>query len=89
MAKVSRARRKLVAPDAHERLQRHADDVLDALALLRVATRLAVRQKRSAWLRERIIASSTPPERLEQLGDLLRRWIEKRRIELLGPDWRS
>ena len=88
MAKVWRARRRYLTPTSNEPLQRRADDVLDVLALLRVAARLDVRRQRAAWLREQIIAMSTPPERLERIADLLRRWIEKRRLELVAraPD---
>src|SRR5690348_5256755 len=40
MAKMSRVRRRRRARDANEQLQIRADDVLDVLALLRVAARL-------------------------------------------------
>ncbi|HEY2853669.1 MAG TPA: hypothetical protein VGJ18_12530 [Gemmatimonadaceae bacterium] len=86
MAKVSRRRAMLVREPANPELQHRADDVLDVLALLRVAARLGVRQRRVQRLRERIIASSTSADVVDRLADLLRRWNEKRRRELLGRD---
>jgi len=82
MAKVSRRRAQLVRHASPIELQHRADDVLDALALLRVAARLGVREQRVVRLRERIISASTSPELVERLADLLRRWNEKRRREL-------
>jgi hypothetical protein len=82
MAKVSRRRAQLVRHGSPIELQHRADDVLDALALLRVAARLGVRGQRVVRLRERIVSASTSPELVERFADLLRRWNEKRRREL-------
>ena len=64
-------------------LQREANDVVDALALLRTAERFGLRAARGRELRTRLIAGTMPVEVRHQWMALLRRWIEKRRSDAL------
>ena len=74
---------------AAEPLQREANDVVDALALLRSAERFGLRRVRSTSLRERLIAGEMSTESVHQWMSLLRRWIEKRRIDALEEPYRG
>jgi len=73
---------------AAEPLQREANDVVDALSLLRSAERFGLRRARATSLRERLIAGEIATEAVHQWMALLRRWIEKRRIDALEEPYR-
>ena len=64
-------------------LQREANDVVDALALLRTAERFGLRAARGRELRTRLIAGTMAVEVRHRWMALLRRWIEKRRSDAL------
>ena len=67
-------------------LQQRANELADALALLRVAERLGLRAIRATWLRRRLLIGGAAPEELERWVGVLRRWVEKRRNEMVeGP----
>ena len=73
-------------PINEDPLQREANDVVDALALLRTAERFGLRATRGRALRTRLIAGTMPDEVRHQWMALLRRWIEKRRSDaMLDP----
>lgn len=73
----------LKAGRANAAMQAQADAVADVLALLRTAERLGCRPARAAALRRHL--TSAPPSRAALRGTttVLRRWIDKRRAELL------
>lgn len=62
-------------------LQRQANDVVDALALIRTGTRFGLRRSRSDRLRARLLDGSISAEARERWTAVIRRWIEKRRAE--------
>jgi pyruvoyl-dependent arginine decarboxylase (PvlArgDC) len=64
-------------------LQREANDVVDALALLRTAERFGLRAARGRELRTRLIAGTMSVEVRHQWMAILRHWIEKRRSDAL------
>lgn len=64
-------------------LQRQANELLDALDLVRAAERLGLRSARATVLRNRIVASPLPSESLDRLSMILQRWIDKRRAEIV------
>ncbi|HEY2852448.1 MAG TPA: hypothetical protein VGJ18_06355 [Gemmatimonadaceae bacterium] len=64
-------------------LQRDAAIIVDALALVRTATRLGLRRVRSDRLRQQLLDGTIAAERREPVMSVLRRWIEKRRRETL------
>ena len=64
-------------------LQREANDVVDALALLRTAERFGLRYARGRELRTRLIEGTMPSEVRHKWMSVLRRWIEKRRSDAL------
>jgi hypothetical protein len=66
---------------AADPLQRHANDIVDALALLRTATRFGLRRARSDRLRSRLLDGSLSAEARDRCAAVVRRWIEKRRAE--------
>jgi len=69
-------------------LQREANEIVDALALVRVATRLGLRRARSNQLRERLLDGRISGERRMRWLLVLQRWIEKRRAEALRDPYR-
>lgn len=77
-SEASSGRRNLMDDDP---LQRQANELLDALHLIRTAQRLGLRSARATRLRARIVASTMTPETLDRLSTILRRWIDKRRAE--------
>lgn len=64
-------------------LQREADDVLDVLGLIRAAERVGLRRARGEGLRARVIAGTVSGAARDRWTSLLRRWINKRRLEAL------
>lgn len=66
---------------ATDPLQRHANDVVDALALIRTASRFGLRRARSDRLRACLLDGSVSAEARERWTAVIRRWIEKRRAE--------
>ena len=67
-------------------LQQRANELADALALVRVAERLGLRALRAAWLRQRLLVSGVAPHALDRWAGVLRRWVDKRRDEMVeGP----
>ncbi|HKO14599.1 MAG TPA: hypothetical protein VJU87_00070 [Gemmatimonadaceae bacterium] len=64
-------------------LQRRANELADALALVGVAQRMGLRSARAAWLRGRLVSGAAAPEVLERWAGVLRRWVEKRRDDLV------
>lgn len=74
---------------AAEPLQREANDVVDALALLRSAERFGLRRVRATSLHERLISGAMSTESVHRWMSLLRRWIEKRRIDALEEPYRG
>jgi hypothetical protein len=74
---------ELASPIADDPLQREANDVVDALTLLRTAERFGLRTARGRDLRTRLIAGTMPVEIRHRWMALLRRWIEKRRSDAL------
>ena len=70
-------------PITADPLQREANDVVDALALLRTAERFGLRYARGRELRTRLIAGTMPSEARNKWMALLRRWIAKRRSDAL------
>jgi hypothetical protein len=70
-------------PISDDPLQREANDVVDALALLRTAERFGLRAARGRELRTQLIAGTMSAEIRHRWMALLRRWIEKRRSDAL------
>ncbi|HEY2851390.1 MAG TPA: hypothetical protein VGJ18_01000 [Gemmatimonadaceae bacterium] len=64
-------------------LQRDAAIIVDALALVRAATRLGLRRIRSDRVRQQLLDGTIVGEAREQTMAVLRRWIEKRRRDAL------
>jgi hypothetical protein len=64
-------------------LEQEANDVVDALGLVRAAERLGLRTARGTRLRARFISGAMSSVVRERWTSLLRRWIEKRRNEAL------
>jgi len=64
-----------------EPLQRQANELLDALDLIRAAQRLGLRTARAVLLRNLIVSGALPVETVDRLSMILRRWIDKRRAE--------
>ena len=64
-------------------LQRRANELVDALSLVRAAERLGLRPLRAEWLRGRIAATATSAPTRERLLTMLKHWIAKRRDEVL------
>jgi hypothetical protein len=58
------------------------DAVLDALALLRSASRMEMRPGRAARFRETLSSPNVGEQTIGAISDVLRRWIHKRREEL-------
>lgn len=68
-------------------LQREANQIVDALAVVRAATRLGMRRARGNQLRERMLDGRISGEERMRWLLLLQRWIEKRRADALrDPD---
>ena len=70
-------------PTDDMRLEQEANNVVDALGLVRAAERLGLRAARGARLRARLVAGTMSSHGRERWTALLRRWIEKRRNEAL------
>ena len=64
-------------------LQHEANQIVDALAVVRAATRLGMRRARGNQLRERMLDGRISGERRARCLVVLQRWIEKRRAEAL------
>jgi hypothetical protein len=64
-------------------LQRRANEVADALSLVRTAERLGLRPRRAEWLRRYVVSSLPSHDARERLIGMLRHWIAKRRDEAL------
>lgn len=70
-----------------ESLQREADDVVDALTLLRSAERFGLRAARAERIRATLVASTSAPAQRDRWVTLLRHWLEKRRIEAFSDPY--
>lgn len=64
-------------------LQREANDIVDALTVVRAATRLGMRRARGNQLRERMLDGRIAGETRRRWLLVLQRWVEKRRVEAL------
>ena len=70
-------------------LNRHADEVMDLLDLLRVADRLAFPPRRGTLLRRRAVAGEVDRQRLARLCHRLRGWIRRATVASLAAKPRS
>jgi hypothetical protein len=83
----SRGREEFSAVSLHgDPRQREANDVVDALALLRTAERFGLRSTRARRLRARFMSGMSAEVRKRWMS-LLRRWIERRRADALGDPY--
>jgi hypothetical protein len=64
-------------------LRQQANEIVDALALVRTAARFGLRRARSDRLRLRMLDGGISANAREQWTAMLRRWIEKRRAEAM------
>lgn len=64
-------------------LQRRANELVDALSLVRAAERLGLRPLRAEWLRRRIASAETSAATRERLVMMLKHWVAKRHDEAL------
>lgn len=64
-------------------LQREANEIIDALTVVRAATRLGMRRARGNQLRERMLDGRISGERRKRWLLVLQHWIEKRRADAL------
>ena len=70
-------------------LQREANQIVDALAVVRAATRLGMRRARSNQLRERMLDGRISKEQRARWLLVLQRWIEKRRADALRDPYHN
>lgn len=70
-------------------LQREANQIVDALAVVRTATRFGMRKARGNQLRERILDGRISGEQRKRWLLVLQRWIEKRRADALRDPYRT
>ena len=69
------------------RIHDDADALVDTLTLLRSAERFGLRSARSDRIRTRLVSSASSPSERENWGKVLRRWLEKRRIEAFADPY--
>lgn len=86
---------RLSTPDAEratlqvDPLQREANQIVDALGVVRTATRFGMRKARGNQLRERILDGRISGEQRKRWLLVLQRWIEKRRADALRDPYRT